>query len=61
MTAAALTLSTQVPVNALAGFNQSYCIQVLKSDNVQYNTMGQWVDEMIVPPSDDPMFIFDRL
>ena len=29
MTAAALTLSTQVPVNALAGFNQSYCIQVL--------------------------------
>ena len=29
MTAAGLTLSTQVPVNALAGFNQSYCIQVL--------------------------------
>ena len=29
MTAAALTLSTQVPVNALAGINQSHCIKVL--------------------------------
>ena len=29
----------------------------LKSDNPQYNTVGQWVDGTIVPPSDGPMFI----
>ena len=29
----------------------------LKSDNLQYNTVGQWVHGMIVPPSDGPMFI----
>ena len=26
----------------------------LKSDNLQYNMVGQWVDGMIVPPSDGP-------
>ena len=28
-----------------------------KSDNLQYNTVGQWVHGTIVPPSDGPMFI----
>ena len=28
----------------------------LKSDNLQYNTVGRWVDGTIVPPSDGPMF-----
>ena len=28
-----------------------------KSDNLQYNTVGRWVDGTIVPPSDGPMFI----
>ena len=28
-----------------------------KSDNLQYNTVGQRDDSMIVPPSDGPMFI----
>ena len=28
-----------------------------KSDNLQYNTVGRWVDETIVLPSDGPMFI----
>ena len=31
--------------------------QNLKSNNIQYNTVGQWVDRMIGPPSDGPMFI----
>ena len=30
---------------------------VLKSDNLQYNTMERWIDGTIVPPSDGPMFI----
>ena len=29
----------------------------LKSDNLQYNTVGRWVDGTIVPPSDGTMFI----
>ena len=29
----------------------------IKSENLQYNTLGQWVDGAIVPPSDGPMFI----
>ena len=28
------------------------------SDNLQYNTVGRWVDGKIVLPSDGPMFIF---
>ena len=30
-------------------------LKVQKSDNLQYNTVGRWVDGMIVPPSDGPM------
>ena len=30
---------------------------VQKFDNLQYDTMARWVDGMIVPPSDGPMFI----
>ena len=29
----------------------------LKSDNFQYNTVRQWNDSMIVPPSDGLIFI----
>ena len=29
----------------------------VKFDNLQYNTVGRWVDGTIVPPSDGPMFI----
>ena len=29
----------------------------VKSDNLQYNTVGRWYDGMIVPPPDGPMFI----
>ena len=32
-------------------------VRILKSDNLQYNTVGRWVDGMIVPPSDGAMFI----
>ena len=28
-----------------------------KSDNLEYDNVGQWVDRKIVLPSDDPMFI----
>ena len=30
---------------------------MLKSDNLQYNTVGRWVDGTIVPPSYGLMFI----
>ena len=29
----------------------------LKFDNLQYNTVGRWVEGTIVPPSDGPMLI----
>ena len=28
-----------------------------KSVNLQFNTVGRWDNDMIVPPSDGPMFI----
>ena len=31
--------------------------KVLKSVNLQFNTVGRRDDDMIVPPSDGPMFI----
>ena len=33
------------------------CNNNVKFDNLQYNTVGRWVDGMIIPPSDGPMFI----
>ena len=30
---------------------------VLKSNNLQYNTMEKWIDGTIVTPSDGPRFI----
>ena len=33
-------------------------VRNLKSDNLQYNTVGRCVDGMIVQPSDGAMFIF---
>ena len=30
---------------------------LLKSENPQYNTVGQWNDGMIVPPSDGPITV----
>ena len=30
----------------------------LKSVNLQFNTVGRWDDDMIVPPSDGPMIIW---
>ena len=29
-----------------------------KSVNLQFNTVGRWDDDMIVPPSDGPMIIW---
>ena len=31
---------------------------VLKSVNLQFNMVGRWDDDMIVPPSDGPMIIW---
>ena len=31
--------------------------KTLKTNNLQYNTVGRWVDGTIVPSSDGPMFI----
>ena len=31
---------------------------ILKSVNLQFNTVGRWDDDMIVPPSDGPMIIW---
>ena len=28
-----------------------------KSDNLEYNTMERWIDGLIIPPLDGPMFI----
>ena len=37
--------------------NDGRKLSVAKSDNLQYNTVGQWDDGMIVPPIlDGPMF-----
>ena len=40
--------------------NQHVSVQkyltVVKSVNLQFNTAGRWDDDMIVPPSDGPMF-----
>ena len=37
--------------------NDGRKLSVAKSDNLQYNTVGQWDDGMIVPPLlDGPMF-----
>ena len=37
--------------------NACHYTQDYKSENLQYNMVGRWVDGMIVPPSDGPMFI----
>ena len=31
---------------------------IQKSVNLQFNTVGRWDDDMIVPPSDGPMIIW---
>ena len=36
---------------------QSLKLRLQKSDNLQYDTVGQWIEGMIVLPSDGPMFI----
>ena len=41
----------------LLSFDQEDYKGALKFDNLQYNSMGRWVNRMIVSPFDGPMFI----
>ena len=37
--------------------NDGRKLSVAKSDNLQYNMVGQWDDGIVPPPPDAPMFI----
>ena len=53
-----LKLGIQRIVSVLVRDNgESFDLLDIKSNNLQYNTVGRWVDRTIVPLSDCPMFI----
>ena len=49
---------TSFEVSRKSDLSQSSYNKVLKSVNLQFNTVGRWDNDMIVPPSDGPMIIW---
>ena len=46
-----------VTIGEYVTHNCQFFLQYLKSVNLQFNTVGRQDDDMIVPPSNGPMFI----